>query len=236
MPTLIDFIKNNMFVQNFYSFIFSRIPGVVEHNLGKHYQLRKAFFLTEIEKLEGDYFEFGIFTGSSFVFAMRFYRKLVSKKDRSCKFFGFDSFCGFGKITDADKHPFYTDDTFSVSEHKICNNIARHSGGLTFKVIKGFFEESLKQTSLDKLGSKKARIIFIDCDLKAPSEIVLNFMKPAIQKGTILIMDDFFSYKGDPALGVAGAFFEFEKQNPLIKWRFVGDYGFGGVSYICFQV
>jgi hypothetical protein len=49
-------------------------------------------------------------------------------------------------------------------------------------------------------------------------------------------MDDYFSYKGDPDKGVAGAFAEFLKKNQNIEVRQLLTYGYGGVAYIVSRV
>lgn len=229
---LINFLKNNLFVQNLASWIHSKLPPMVEHNWQKYTAIKKAFYLTALEHLEGDYFEFGVFTGSSFVSAMRVHKKLKFLGGIKTKFFGFDSFSGFGEVSENDRHPFYLDNIFKVNAEKIIGNIQRHTGGQEIKIIRGYFEQTLGNKTALELGAKKARIVFIDCDLKEPAALALNFVKPVLQQGTILIMDDFFSYKGDPAKGVCGAYNEFCQKNPQLAWRKLYDYGYGGVAYM----
>lgn len=229
---LVNFLKNNLFVQNLASFVHSKLPPMVEHNWQKYTALKKAFYLTALERLEGDYFEFGVFTGSSFVSAIRIHRRLKFLGNVHTKFYGFDSFSGFGKVSDNDRHPFYLDNIFQVNAEKVVKNINKHAHGQDIQIVRGYFDETLGGKNAAGLGAKKARIIFIDCDLKEPADLALNFIKPVLQQGTILIMDDFFSYKGDPAKGVAGAYNEFCQKNPALSWRKLFDYGYGGVVYI----
>ena len=47
--------------------------------------------------------------------------------------------------------------------------------------------------------------IFIDTDLMNPSKIALDFIKPILQQGSIIILDDYFAYKGNSNKGTAGA-------------------------------
>jgi O-methyltransferase len=229
---IVDFLKNNLFFQNLASFVHSKIPPMVQHNWEKYTALKKAFYLTALEQLEGDYLEFGVFTGSSFVFAAREHKKLKFLSDLKTKFYGFDSFSGFGKVSEHDGHPFYLDNIFKVNAQKVIANIRKHTGGLEVQIVQGYFEQTLQGKTAQSLGVQRARIVFIDCDLKDPAALALNFVKPALQPGTILIMDDFFSYKGDPKKGVAGAYNDFCEQNPHILWRKLYDYGYGGLAYI----
>lgn len=229
---LITFLKNSFFIPNFVSWLVTRVPAVVDHNLGKYGAIKKAFYLTGLEQLEGDYLEFGVFTGSSFVCALRAHKSLSFLGKIKTEFYGFDSFSGFGEVSGNDKHPFYQDSIFSVNEKKVVRNIQKKAGNLPVHIIPGYFEDTLKGKTAGSLGVKKARVILIDCDLKDPTVLSLDFLAPVLQKGTIVIMDDFFSYKGDEDKGVAGGFFEFCKRNTNISWRKVYDYGYGGVAYM----
>ena len=210
----------------------SKIPFVVEHNFGKYAALKKAFYLTALEKLEGDYLEFGVFTGSSFVMALRTRHALLSISDTPTSFYGFDSFSGFGKVTAEDEHPFYKDDTFKVSVDKVTANIKSRAKGAPVHIIPGFFEESLAQNPAGKLGIRKIRVCLIDCDLKVPARVCLDYIGPLLQEGAVLILDDYFSYRGRADLGVAGAFAEFQKANPQMEWRHLVNYGYGGAVFI----
>ncbi len=76
-------------------------------------------FITAHDKTFGSYLEFGIFTGSSFNYAMNLHKniyKLFGKTN--CDFFGFDSFKGFGSVKEEDEHPMFNDNNFSVDEEK----------------------------------------------------------------------------------------------------------------------
>ena len=70
-------------------------PPIAVHNIGKYFALKKAFYLTSIDGVEGDYIEFGVFTGSSMSCALQCARttRLGNLKETS-RFYGFDSFEG----------------------------------------------------------------------------------------------------------------------------------------------
>ncbi len=231
-PMLIDILKKSFLFQNAASFVASRIPSMVEHNVQKYAALKKAFYLTALEQLEGDYLEFGVFTGSSFVCAMRVHRTLQFLSRARTRFFGFDSFSGFGDVQDHDRHPFYLDSFFAIDASKVIANIQRRAKGLDVQVVQGFFEDTLKGKDATVDGVRQARIVFIDCDLKEPARLALDYVRPTLQPGTILLMDDFFSYRGDEKKGVAGAFEEFCAAHPELRWRRLYDYGYGGIAFI----
>ncbi len=52
----------------------------------------------------------------------------------------------------------------------------------------------------------------------------------------VIILDDFYSFKGASNKGVAGAFNEFCQDNPGLLFRKVFDYGYGGVAYILSEI
>ena len=72
----------------------------------------------------------------------------------------------------------------------------------------------------------------IDCDLKEPTVLALNFIKDILQKGTIILFDDYIFYKGDLEKGEYAAFEEFKSQNPNIKFRSAFEYGYGSKAFI----
>lgn len=226
-------LKRSFVLQNITSWFATRTPPVFEHNVGKYLAIKKAFYLTALEQLGGDYLEFGVFTGSSFVMALRAHKQTQYLTDKKTSFWGFDSFAGFGDVDTKDKHPFYFDGMFSVDAQKVVKNITKHNKSENVKIIEGFFEEVLKNKSPHDLGIGKSRIVFIDCDLKKPAESVFQFIASSVQQGTILILDDYFSYRGDLNKGIAGAYEDFKKAYPSIAWRKLYDYGYGGSAFIC---
>jgi hypothetical protein len=51
----------------------------------------------------------------------------------------------------------------------------------------------------------------IDCDLKEPTKLALEFIKSSIQEGTIILFDDYAFFKGSKDKGEYGAFADFKK-------------------------
>ena len=69
-------IKKNLFIQNIFSRIFSNFPADLEFTLNKYQAIRKALYITAHDKTLGSYVEFGVFTGSSFNFAMKVNKRI----------------------------------------------------------------------------------------------------------------------------------------------------------------
>jgi hypothetical protein len=220
------------FLQNWSSRIIAGINPAIIHNLEKYYVLKKVHYLSAIEDVAGDYLEFGVFTGSSFCHSIRCSQKVryLNPSVSATQFFGFDSFSGFGEIIAEDQHSFYTDENFDTDLEKVKRRVQKIAKNTTFKLVPGFFSESLS-LGPSGLGIDKARIIFVDSDTYSSSSEALTFCESIVQLGTFIILDDYYSYKGSTSKGVTKAFDEF-LSNTGIKVRRVFTYGMGGAVFV----
>ena len=171
--------------------------------------------------LKGDFLEFGVYDGTSFSNAYFAFRKahLQAAKRWNIEFirprmFAFDSFAGLPEIGGMDTSgPFKTGD-YAYSESGFLNNLKKNEVDLSVVVtVKGFYNDTLNDATRKKYDIKKARIIHIDCDLYESAKVVLDFVTPTIQEGTIIIFDDWFQFHGNPDLGEARAFREWLDKN-----------------------
>ena len=222
---LLKLIKKNLLIQNFVASIVSLVPAYLEFTVGKYLAIKKALYITAHDATHGSYLEFGVFTGSSFNFAMKVNKKIekiFGKMD--CEFIGFDSFKGFGEIKKEDENPAFKNHIFSVNEKKVLQNIKKSAKGQKMRIIKGFYQDTIKNKTAQDLNIDKARVVMIDCDLKEPARLALEFIRPAIQEGTIILFDDFVFFKGNENKGEFGAFNDFRKKYPEILFRRIFDY------------
>ena len=232
MASKFGFISKLEFLQDWASLFIAGINPAITHNLEKYHALKKAHYLSVIEGLEGDYLEFGVFTGSSFCHSIRCCQKLakLNQDVLKTKFYGFDSFEGFGKLQEEEDHPFYRDENFSTSFHQVSTRVKRVAKNVSFKLAPGFFSDSLKAGPFN-MGIEKARIIFIDSDTYSSASEALLFCASILQEGTFIILDDYYSYRGSESKGVKRAFNEFiDKYGVTVRRVF--DYGMGGVVYV----
>jgi len=232
MTNKFGFLSKLEFLQDWVSALIAGLNPAVIHNIEKYYTLKKVHYLSAIENVQGDYLEFGVFTGSSFCHSIRCCRRMAGLNSTllSTRFFGFDSFSGFGKLEEDDKHPFYTDENFATSLAQVERRVGKVAGSIGYKLVPGFFSDSLKHGPAH-FGVAKSRIIFIDSDTYSSASEALTFCMQTIQEGTFIVLDDYFSYRGSEERGVARAFAEFTKQMQ-IKVRRVFVYGMGGVVYV----
>ena len=235
---LLNIIKGNLFIQNLASSIISLIPAYLEFSISKYLAIKKAMLITAQDDTRGSYLEFGVFTGSSFNYAMKVNKRIekLGYKNMDCEFVGFDSFKGFGPIKKDDEHPNYKDNVFAVNEEKVLRNIEKCAKGQKYKIIKGFFEDTIKNKTAKDLKIDKIKIVMIDCDLKEPTKLALEFIKSSIQEGTIILFDDYAFFKGSKDKGEYGAFADFKKKHPEILFRRIFDYGYGSRAFIVHKI
>jgi len=234
---LLKIIKNNLFIQNFFASIVSLIHPYLELSLAKYLAIKKAMFITAHDRTFGSYLEFGVFTGSSFNYAIKVNKKIEKIFGKTnCEFIGFDSFEGFGEIQKDDESPAFTDEIFSVKKKKVIQNIQKIAKGQKMRIIEGFYKNTIENKVTQDLKIDKARVVMIDCDLKESTRLALEFIRPSIQEGTILLFDDIVYFKGSKNKGEYGAFDDFQKKYPKILFRKIFDYGYGSQAFIAYKI
>lgn len=176
----------------------------------------------------GDYLEFGVFSGTSFVHAYHSYVKRFAKYKanqttfpdnsflhQSTRFFAFDSFEGLPQVFDPDIPLHWRGPNVMKCEKSsfIDKLIFAGIDMNSVKIIEGYYENSLHYGVYDQMGLERAAVIHIDCGLYDSTRTVLKFITPLIQDGTVIVFDDFFYYKGHPLKGERGAFNEWLNQH-----------------------
>ncbi|MFN3161836.1 MAG: TylF/MycF/NovP-related O-methyltransferase [Rubinisphaera brasiliensis] len=142
----------------------------------------------------GDYLEFGVARGTSMISSHR-----LAKQHRldSMRFFAFDSFAGLP----SDEEQFTRGDM--AYSQKDFSHFCEKAGVELSRVtpVPGFFEATLTDDMLAKLDIKPGRhIVHVDCDLYESTVLVLRFVEPVLEVGSIIMFDDWhsFDYKQDP--------------------------------------
>lgn len=190
--------------------------------------IKMAMEFSRDTKLNGDYLEFGVRAGRSFIHAYHFAK--ISGLE-NMRFHAFDSFKGLPEITGNDAKGFspYYKGQFSCDVETFLNNISENNVDLNkVETISGYYDRSLKR----KYKIKTAAVIWIDCDLYESTVLVLDFIKQYIKAGTVLIFDDWFLYKGNPLKGEQAAFSNWLMKNKSIKVTEFYRFGWHGNSFI----
>ena len=204
MNKFISFIAKSRFIHNLSSFIVTRIPLFILHNFSKYFNVRKILYSINIDDIQGEYCEFGCFTGACLNHALNTHR--VYMKNRKMMFYGFDSFEGFP----VEVHKEFKSENFRNDYEMVKKLESKFSN---CKVIKGFFESSLKDKEV--LSSiNKISLAFIDCDLAISSKSVFEFIKPRMSNGSYIMIDDYYNIdkNGESIFGTIKDFFEVDKN------------------------
>ena len=210
------------------------------------------------ENIDGDYLEFGVFQGSSFIEAYkvcedakkwsskRFNEFSFEKKETAnlnfqrlnikndIRYFAFDSFEGLPKENKEDaKHPRFHEGRFKSSKEFFLKACKYNNVDLSKVVVcEGFYDETLNNELFQIHNLNKAAIIMIDCDLLSSTRTVLKFITPLLQNGTVIIFDDWFTYKGMKNKGQQKAVDEWLKSNINISLLEHARYGKSQKSFI----
>ena len=183
-----------------------------------------------ITRLEGDYLEFGVFQGRTFVPAYHFAQRNDLK---SMRFYGFDSFEGLPAIEGNDEGGEFSEGQYSLSLNHFTKLISNRGVRLDkVNLVKGWYDKVLNGDTKKHLSTKKAAFIFIDCDLYESTVPVLNFITEYLQSGTIIAFDDWYCFKGSPEKGEQKAFKEWLQKNPSFKALEFHKFSWSGNSFI----
>lgn len=207
-------------------------PGA-EHYVAKVQALKKAFFFVNLDAVPGDYAEFGVFQGTSFVAALRAHLVTRSATSPERSFWGFDGFEGLHSTSAADRHPSWTEGEFAASYAETRRRVGRaFRTRARWQLVPGLFQDTIALQTAPARGIERIAVVLIDCDLLEPARLALDFVAPALQEGSVLLFDEFLGYRGSPVRGEAGAFDDFCKRHPELSFRPAFEYGLGGRAFL----
>lgn len=170
------------------------------------------------DSLIGDYAEFGVYHGASFIHACKIGESLFPEM----RYFAFDSFEGLPKIAEIDAGGEFHEGQFACTKEKFTENIVASGVDLQKVIIhEGWYDTSLNQAFCHSSKLSTISLAFIDCDLYQSCVPVLNFLTPLLRQGSILLFDDWYNFRSDPQRGVQRATLEWLRSNKefeLINW------------------
>jgi O-methyltransferase len=209
--------------------ILTAIPGLVEIKsmTDKALAILKAWNYISQSQIEGDYLEFGVFQGASFIVSMRGAAKYFAKgTPTSPRFFAFDSFQGLPKNDSHLDSKIFAEGDFHSGLDQFKKNIKSAANGWDVRTIPGFYDKTLGPELIQTHDLKKAAFVNIDCDLYSSTMVALRFVTPLLATGTVLYFDDWFFTAGDSTRGESGACTDWLKENPDIR---LIDFGNGQI-------
>ena len=166
-----------------------------------------AMKYVEFLRRGGDYLEFGVYRGDSFLAA---YRAASEYRLDHMRFFAFDSFEGLPAPQKTGRaSPFRAGD-FSSSRHHFDRRLDRarvvhHK----IEVVPGWYSDTLTTTLKRDRGLTAAAIVWVDCDLYESTVSVLDFVTDIIVDGGVIVFRDWYCYGGDPGAG---------EQRAVVEW------------------
>jgi O-methyltransferase len=223
-------VPNDSYAENcFYRSGWGKAEQGFFNRKSKAYLFRAIGTFFSTHDVPGDYFEFGCFGGYTMRMAWDHFRVLRG----DTHYFAFDSFQGFPDVDGVDVGHWKKGD-LSMSESQfrhICSSHGIPAEKLT--TIQGFFENSLKsEETANTLKSRKAAVVYIDVDTYSPAKEVLEFIEPYLQRGTIIVFDDWNCFFCDDSLGERRAWMEFTQDHPKLTFSpFVSTHV--GQSFVC---
>lgn len=193
--------------------------------------LRKAFQAYDKWGLRrGDYLEFGVYKGDSFIAACKLAKNIKS----SVKLFAFDSFEGLPTGLLSREKQLFKPEQYQCSLEGFKRNLYMNGvdpNSDNVHIIRGQYNEVLNHDLRESIGISHAAIVMIDCDLYESAKNALDFITEFVHTGTIILFDDWYCFGGDPNLGVRRALLEWLDENPNINTIFWDRFGLSGIAY-----
>lgn len=148
----------------------------------------KTFDAVKANGVTGDFLEFGVFQGRSFV---DFYEMAGEFGMGSMRFFAFDSFTGMPQ-TEGNKIQGST----SASVEVFTKEIRRVGIDMRrVKIVEGEYANSLNDDVLERHGLTNAAIVHMDCDQYKSVKDALRFIGPIVHPGSVVIFGDWHYYE-----------------------------------------
>lgn len=206
-----------------------------------------------VNQTPGDYLEFGVHTGRSFVTAAQVYardraRVLAWPDFRGVdpaalpppmRFFACDAFDrGFPEPAGPDASPLrpaqWSAGGMLTREEDFLATCRR--AGLDMErvhVLAGYFADTLTDAARREHGLERAAVAHFDCDLYASTARALAFCEPLTSVGTVFVFDDYFRFRGSERHGQFRAFAEWCQEHPRFGFRELHRWRANSVAFIC---
>jgi len=183
-------------------------------------------------KIPGDYLEFGVFQGTTFIHAY----KQMSPHFRDMKFIAFDSFEGLpapeGIDAANDYSSHFYEGQFSCTEQEFVKNLKRHRVDMEkVRIVGGWFDKTLLPEKAKEYGVNKIAVVWIDCDLYESTVPALRFITTHLTTGSVVIFDDWRCFRNHPEFGEQRACREWLRANPAIRMQELFSFGWHGIAF-----
>jgi len=178
----------------------------------------------------GDYLEFGVYRGRSFIYAY----KQAQQFNLNMHFYAFDSFQGLPQVSGHDKkYSRLSQGDYSCDEESFKKILTDNKVDLNaVTIVPGFYDLTMNEKTKEELDLKRAAIVWIDCDVYESTNPVLNFITDYLTTGSIIAFDDWLLFCGNPNAGEMRAAREWLEKNGHIRLVEYKPFGLFGQSFI----
>ena len=161
---------------NFFKEDMKKSAIFLKSNDIRKYSISRAFNNSNTE--ENLFLEFGVYKGDS----INLFGNFLSQQSR--KVYGFDSFEGLEEEWNMNDYNPIGRFSLNKKSPKVLKNVI---------LIKGKVQSTLENFLKDK---KDRKIIFahMDMDTYTPTKYALNKIKPFLQKGSVILFDEFYGF------------------------------------------
>ena len=190
----------------------------------KFMHLMEAVNYCRVALMPFTYFEFGCHSARTFsavINAAKYF------KMENMQFFAFDSFQGL-PTTDVNEDGVFQTGEFATPINEFLSKV-KFRTGLKLNpqnIIEGYYSDSLTEDVQKRMP--KVGMVHIDVDLYSSTKEVLNFIKPLLVVGTVILFDDYYCFPPDSQHGEMKALIEFCEENPDFKvkeWKSYSTFG-----------
>lgn len=197
--------------------------------------IQKAFEFSltdpDARAFQGDYHEFGLFRGGTFLATGQILDDLGLKDVR---LYGYDSFEGLPEATGIDAgDPRFFEGQFACSRAEVEANLAKRGMDMSrVELIEGFYEDTLTEELHAAHPFRPASVVLLDCDYYSSTICAMNWLDRYIRAGTVLLFDDWFSYGDDPELGQPKALEDWLAARPHWRVEQMDDFEQNGRGFV----
>ncbi len=186
-----------------------------QNELKKLYLSCVRYMLTNSICDQAYYFEFGCYSCNTLGMAWKHFRHHFN-----FDFVVFDSFEGLPEISQIDESGIFAEHGMRMSLEEFQAKVkALGIKREKLRAVKGFYSDSLTQELQAELLGKSIAVAMIDCDLYESTVPVLEFIRPFLRQGSIIIFDDWSCYFGSFEKGEKRAFVEFTTKYPEFTFQ-----------------
>lgn len=213
--------------------VFNRLDQLEYRSVNRRFYAvdQLAEFLVGAE-IPGDYLEFGVYKGTTFIYAY----KRLSYLFGDMRFFAIDSFEGLPEPAGRDALSGYTSNfhegEFKCDLRSFSQNLKLAGIDMNRVItVRGWFDNTLIPEKAKDYGVDKIAVAWIDCDLYESTVPVLQFITAHLSTGSVILFDDWRCYRNQPDFGEQRACREWIERNPNISLHELFSFGWNGIAF-----